>query len=220
VVRLLSTCLAATLLATAQPQAQFAPADPSRTETKHLTITTSIGAAAAGGKLSLYADVVPKPKMHVYAPDQTDYLPITLKIDPAAWFQTPPIQYPAAESFFFAPLNETQRVYSKPFRLTQPIVLARNAPPALTVKGTIRYQACDDAICYLPQTVGVTWNVAVKGRPLGGRDPERAEHDRGDRHQQRGGATEPDGGRGGHQPRERDAEQRHRQQDARAKHHD
>jgi Disulphide bond corrector protein DsbC len=161
VVRLLSTCLAAVVL-TAQPRAQFAPADPSRVETKHLTIIASSSTATAGGKLSLYADVVPKPKMHVYAPDQTDYIPITLKIDAAPSFRTPPIQYPAAESFFFEPLKETQRVYSKPFRITQPIILARSAPAALTVKGTIRYQACDDAICYLPQTIEVTWKVAVK----------------------------------------------------------
>ena len=197
-VRLLSTCLAASLLATAQPHAQFAPADPSRTETKHLTITTSTSAtpAAAGGKLSLYAEVVPKPKMHVYSPDQTDYIPIALTIEAGPSFRLQPIRYPAGESFFFAPLNETQRVYSKPFRIEQPIIVGRDAPASLVVKGTIRYQACDDAICYLPQTIPVTWKVAVKGRALGRRDPEGAEHDRGDRHQQRGGATEPDRGRG------------------------
>ena len=166
VVRLLSTCLAAALLFTAQPHAQFAPADPSRTETKHLTITLSTSAptAAPGERLSLYADVAPKPKMHVYAPDQTDYIPIALKIDAAPSFRLQPIQYPAGESFFFAPLNETQRVYSKPFRIEQPIIVGRDAPASLVVKGTIRYQACDDAICYLPQTIPVTWKVAVKGR--------------------------------------------------------
>jgi len=166
VVRLLSTCLAASLLITAQPHAQFAPADPSRTETKHLTITTSTSAApaAAGGKLSLYADVVPKPKMHVYSPDQTDYIPIALTIAAGPSFRLQPIRYPAAESFFFAPLNETQRVYSRPFRIEQPLIVGRDAPASLVVKGTIRYQACDDAICYLPQTIPVTWKVAVKGR--------------------------------------------------------
>jgi DsbC/DsbD-like thiol-disulfide interchange protein len=162
----LSTCLAAALLLTAHPHAQFAPADPGRIETKHLTITLSASAPAAahGDRLSLYADVAPKPKMHVYSPDQTDYIPIALKVDAASGFQPQPIQYPAGESFFFAPLNETQRVYSKPFRITQPITLTRtSATGPLAIKGTIRYQACDDAICYLPQTIPVTWRVAVKG---------------------------------------------------------
>jgi DsbC/DsbD-like thiol-disulfide interchange protein len=144
--------------------AQFTPADPSRIDTKHLTLTTSTSAptAAPGERLSLYIDVSPKPKMHVYAPDQTDYIPIELKIETAPSFRAQAIQYPAAEQFFFAPLKETQRVYSKPFRITLPITVAQNAAAPLTIKGTVRYQACDDAICYLPQTVGVTWKVGVK----------------------------------------------------------
>jgi hypothetical protein len=147
------------------PAAQFKPADPARTETRHLIVTTSSAPAAAPGeKLSLYADVAPKPKMHVYAPDQSDYIPIALTVEAAPAFRLQPIQYPAAEAFFFAPLNETQRVYSKPFRIAQPIVVGRDAPASLVVKGTIRYQACDDAICYVPQTIAVTWKVAVKGR--------------------------------------------------------
>jgi DsbC/DsbD-like thiol-disulfide interchange protein len=153
-------------VATADPHAaQLTPADPSRTDTKHLTITTSTGApsAAPGERLSLYVDVSPKPKMHVYAPDQTDYIPIELKVEPASSFRAQAIQYPAAEQFYFEPLKETQRVYSKPIRMTVPIALARNAAAGpLTIKGTVRYQACDDAICYLPQTIGVTWKVTVK----------------------------------------------------------
>ena len=152
-------------VATAGPHAtQFTPTDPSRTDTKHLTITTStsLPAAAPGERLSLYVDVSPKPKMHVYAPDQTDYIPIELKAETAPSFRAQAIQYPAAEQFFFAPLNETQRVYSKLFRITLPITLARDAAAPLTIKGTVKYQACDDAICYLPQTIGVTWRVTVK----------------------------------------------------------
>ncbi|HEU4890254.1 MAG TPA: protein-disulfide reductase DsbD N-terminal domain-containing protein [Vicinamibacterales bacterium] len=146
--------------------AQFTTTDPSRIDTKHLTITTSTSAAtvAPGERLSLYVDVSPKPKMHVYAPDQTDYIPIELKVEPASSFKAEAIQYPAAEQFFFAPLEETQRVYSKPFRIRLPIALAQNVATPLTIKGTVRYQACDDAICYLPQTVGVTWKVAMRSR--------------------------------------------------------
>jgi DsbC/DsbD-like thiol-disulfide interchange protein len=147
------------------PAAQFTRPDPSRTDTKHLTITTSTStpSAALGERLSLYVDVAPKPKMHVYAPDQTDYyIPISLKMEPASSFKPQAIQYPAAEQFFFEPLKETQRVYSKPFRITLPITLAQNAALPLTIKGTVKYQACDDAICYLPQTVEVNWKLALK----------------------------------------------------------
>ena len=67
------------------------------------------------------------------------------------------------EKFFFAPLNETQHVYSKPFRITQPIVVTRDSE-LLTITGTVRYQACDDVLCYVPLTVAVKWTVPVAGQ--------------------------------------------------------
>jgi DsbC/DsbD-like thiol-disulfide interchange protein len=163
--RLLASCLAACLGVVAHPRAaQLGAADPSRIDTKHLTFTMSASdtTPVAGKPLTLYVDVAPKPKMHVYAPDQTDYIPIELEVEPASSFTAQAIRYPAAEQFFFAPLNETQRVYSKPFRITVPVMLTKDAALPLTIKGTVRYQACDDAICYLPQTIDVTWKVVVK----------------------------------------------------------
>ena len=164
--RLLSPFLAAAIFVTGHLQAnQLGTADETRVETKHLTLTMSTSAAtvAPGKPVSLYVDVVPKAKMHVYAPDQTDYIPIELKVETAPGFRAQAIRYPASEQFYFEPLKETQRVYSKSFRITQPITVAQNAASTLTVKGTVRYQACDDAICYLPQTIAVSWKVAVKG---------------------------------------------------------
>jgi len=163
--RLLSPFLAAAIFATGHLQArQLGPVDETRIESKHLTLTmsTSTTPVAPGKLVSLYVDVAPKAKMHVYAPDQSDYIPIELKLETAPGFRAQAVQFPPAEQFYFEPLKETHRVYSKPFRITQPITIARSAGSTLTVKGTIRYQACDDAICYLPQTIPVTWKVAVK----------------------------------------------------------
>ena len=79
--------------------------------------------------------------------------------------------FPPAEKYFFKPLEETQLVYTKPFRIVQEITVAATLPvrerghtanPALTVSGTLRYQACDDAICYLPKTIPVRWTVGQK----------------------------------------------------------
>ena len=35
-------------------------------------------------------------------------------------------------------------------------------PGALIVTGVLRYQACDDTICYNPVTAPVSWTVTVK----------------------------------------------------------
>jgi hypothetical protein len=155
--------------------AKTAPQKPTA-ETPHLTIATSASGSrvAPGGKLSLFIDVTPKPKMHVYAPEQKDYIPIrvTLAADDDAFRAHAP-KFPKPEKYFFAPLKETQLVFSKPFRIVQDVTIA--STPALrdraraeggsvTISGTLRYQACDDAICYVPKELPVSWTVGLKPR--------------------------------------------------------
>src|SRR5689334_23374394 len=161
------------LVLTASPshgegQSSSVPRNP--TDTRHLTLTTSVAPApaSAGPRVVLNLDVVLKPKMHVYAPDQPkdqDYMPIALTVAASDAYRLEKPRFPVSEKFFFAPLKETQHVYSKPFRITQAIVLTRavGADP-LTISGAVRYQACDDAICYVPQTVAVTWIVSNDSR--------------------------------------------------------
>jgi hypothetical protein len=132
-----------------------------RTETKHLTIATSSNAPAveAGKRVSLLADVTPKPKMHVYAPGQDGYIAATLTLDPDAAFTAAKPKYPSGEKILNKVLNETQLVYEKPFRITQDVTLAKGVSGPLTIKGTLRYQACDETVCYLPTTVPVQWTI-------------------------------------------------------------
>ena len=137
-----------------------ASAAPKPIETKHLTIAVSAGSIAAG-KLPLYVDVTPREQMHVYAPGQPGYIAIELKLDAAAPVTAAgKAKYPAAEKIFMPALKETQLVYGKPFRITQDVTVRRGAPGPLTVTGTVRYQACDDTICYKPVTIPVTWTLS------------------------------------------------------------
>lgn len=145
----------------------------SAVDTPHLTVTMSVSdaAVAPGTRLPLLIDIAPKPKMHVYAPGQKDYIPvsITLRDDPAVRAHSP--VFPKAEKYFFAPLKETQLVYSKPFRIVQEVTVAltpavrdqaRTPGASLTIGGTLRYQACDDAICYMPKELPVSWTVKLR----------------------------------------------------------
>lgn len=122
-----------------------------------------------GTRLSLFVDVTPKPKMHVYAPQQKDYIPVSITLDANPAFTAQPAVFPKPEKFFFAPLEETQLVYSKPFRIVQSVLLTSALRTStamsggvLKVTGKIRYQACDDAICYLPKDVPVSWTIRLK----------------------------------------------------------
>lgn len=139
------------------------------TETAHLVITTSVATAAPSSsrKVSLYVDVAPKPTMHVYAPGQPGYLAIALTLDADESFEAAAATYPAGEKLFMPLLQETQLVYGKPFRITQEVTFRAAAPRPRrrTIKGTLRYQACDDKICYLPKSVPIEWTLdAAPGR--------------------------------------------------------
>ncbi len=146
-----------------------------RTETRHLVVTTSVSDAvvAPGTRFSLLVDVAPRPGMHVYSPEQHDYIPIALTIEEAPAFKLHPAVFPKAETYYFKPLDETQLVYSKPFRIVQDVTVAltpavleraRTAGATLTVKGMLKYQACDESVCYLPVNLPVSWTVTL--RPL------------------------------------------------------
>lgn len=146
---------------------------PKTIEAKQLSLVTSQSAvdAAPGTKISLYVDVFPKPKMHVYAPDQPGgYIRITLEIDGSREVRAAKPVFPKSSGYFFAPLNETFRVYETPFRIRQDITVRHNiaargraaAGHAATITGTLRYQACDDEVCYRPDEVKLTWTVALK----------------------------------------------------------
>jgi len=68
-------------------------------------------------------------------------------------------------------------VVQRPFRIVQDVLIDPSPQgqsvlkdiTTLTIKGVLNYQACDDKVCFTPQSVPLTWTVTL--RPL---DRERA----------------------------------------------
>ena len=134
---------------------------------------------APGTHFSVVLDIRPASRIHVYAPGVTGYKPIALTIEPQRWVSVRAAQYPRPEDYYFKPLDEHVQVYQRPFRIVQDIALdaspeaqaALKDVSALTLTGTLSYQACDDKICFNPQSVPLTWTVDVRqldrerGRP-------------------------------------------------------
>jgi DsbC/DsbD-like thiol-disulfide interchange protein len=144
-----------------------------KVETRHLTGATSTrqDGVAPGTRTSLVIDIAPKPKMHVYAPQQDSYVPVSLMLKASGAFRAQRPVFPKPEKFFFAPLKETQLVYSRPFQIVVDITIASaetlrktgiKPGTTVTIEGTLRYQACDDEICYLPESVPVSWALRIR----------------------------------------------------------
>jgi len=130
----------------------------------HAAIEASPAAveAAPGGKVVLSLDVTPKPGIHVYAPGTKDFIPIELKLDVTPEFKAGKTVYPKSELMTFG--DEKVPVFQKAFKLTNDVTIAKTAKAGSTmaVSGKVHLQACDDKVCYPPETVPVTWTVNVK----------------------------------------------------------
>jgi DsbC/DsbD-like thiol-disulfide interchange protein len=120
---------------------------------------------AAGQHVSLTLDIEMKPNMHVYAPGVEGYIPIDWKMKSSDAVDTHEVSYPPSEKLHLAAIDETVPVYRDHFRLTREITIGQDAklrplldsPGKFTLEGTLRYQACDDRVCYIPQELAVKW---------------------------------------------------------------
>ena len=113
-----------------------------------------------------------KPKMHVYAPGVQGYIPIDWRLDkggPAAKQHS--FEYPASEMLRLEAINETVPVYRTHIRIQREITFGQEAAlkalvtptGEVIVKGTFRYQACDDRKCYVPEDVPLEWRFKYEG---------------------------------------------------------
>ena len=147
------------------------PESPTDVAGKQLTVTlgTSDAIVPPGGRVTLFVDLKPKPGMHVYAPGQTGYIPVSIALDPSADFKVGPAKFPPPGSYYFAPLKETVKVYDKPVRILQDVTLGlaadlrkrATAKETLVITGALTYQACDDKVCYLKETIPVSWSMTL-----------------------------------------------------------
>lgn len=151
-----------------------APVNATKISTAHLEATTYLSDAmiAPGNRITVTLEVVPRRGTHVYAPGASGYRVVSLEIEPQQFVRVLPTTYPASEIYFFAPLKERVPVYQKPFRLQRDVVIegtpqaqaVLKGKDAVTLTGSLEYQACDEKICFNPASLPLTWTMSL--RPL------------------------------------------------------
>jgi hypothetical protein len=149
-------------------------------EGKHLRVQVSAsnGRVRSGQRISLVLDVQLGPRLHVYAPGvKNDYIPIEWNMKESPALAVRAATYPRSKMLRLKAIRETVPVYQDTFRLVRDVTIARDqalkplldGEGKLTIEGTLKYQACDDKLCYPPETVPVRWSLQVEGH-----DRERA----------------------------------------------
>jgi DsbC/DsbD-like thiol-disulfide interchange protein len=135
-----------------------------------LTLSASTESIAAGQRVSLVLDLSLHPKMHVYAPGVEHYMPISWEIAPSDAAKAQAVSWPKSNKLRLEAIDETVPVYTDEFRVARDIVFAPDAKLKMlvddkgevTIHGTLKYQACDDRMCYIPVSVPLDWTFHYK----------------------------------------------------------
>jgi hypothetical protein len=139
-----------------------------------LGIEVSDPVVAPGQEFLLTFEVTLPPGIHVYAPGDHPYRVIGFHLEETdSLFSLREPIYPESVDYHFEPMDEHTPVFEGSFRIQQPVVIeatrdlaARSKEPdaTVTLAGTLEYQACDDRVCFIPDSVPV--QVTLGLRPL------------------------------------------------------
>jgi DsbC/DsbD-like thiol-disulfide interchange protein len=150
----------------------WTPPEPA-VEVKGKQLTAKVSASnatlAPGERVTLILDIDLNPNMHVYAPGVDGYIPIDWKMQDPQTANVQPAIFPPSQKLYLEAIGETVPTYHGHFRLMRDISItsedqlrpALDPSGALTVPGSLRYQACDDRLCYIPQEMHLSWTFSV-----------------------------------------------------------
>lgn len=143
-------------------RAQLAPAPT----LQHISVVAGVSAQSArpGGAVTLWADVTPKPSIHVYAAGAVDFKPVALVVTPNAAITIGQARYPKPDVATAQGSTGSVPAYAKPFRIALPVTLKATVKPGdqVAVAGAVNYQACDERLCYPATSAPVQWTITVR----------------------------------------------------------
>ena len=120
----------------------------------------------AGGTARAALQVRLPPQLHVQsnAPRDPSLIPTELTFSPPAGVRATEIVFPKATNFEQVGLPQPLAVFEHEFAIGVQFDVAEGTTPAtIDVPGRLRYQACDDKVCFPPQTAEVRWALTVVG---------------------------------------------------------
>ncbi len=136
-------------------------------KTNHLTLRTwaSDDLVRGNNRVALVLEIDLPRKMHVYTPEVKGYIPIEWTMKEPKGLTIFAAEFPPSKLLHLPAIDEIVPVYEGKVRILRDVLLGKpdevapllNAEGKLVLSGTFRYQACDDKVCYVPETVPVEW---------------------------------------------------------------
>jgi thiol:disulfide interchange protein DsbD len=119
---------------------------------------------AAGSEIQVAIRVALPETMHVNAnqPRDPSLIPVVLTVDPPDGLTVLELVYPEPYELEQIGAPEPLLVYDYEFVIGVRLVVDVDVPAGdLTIPASLRYQACDDRMCYIPGTVATEWTLPV-----------------------------------------------------------
>jgi hypothetical protein len=135
-----------------------------------LALAQSDRSVIPGSRISLTINVTLPPDIHVYAHNAMGYKPMELIIRPAEDIDITSASYPSPKVLYLAATREPVPVFEGKFRIVQDVRIASSdamlaslgdSGRTLWIVGELKYQACDQGICYPPTSAPVNWHLLV-----------------------------------------------------------
>lgn len=142
-----------------------------KTDRVRLVSSASDAAVRGGQRVALVLEIELKPGIHVYAPGIAGgYIPIDWKLEQSPVWTSSSVEYPESKLIRLDAIDETVPAYETKLRVTRDVQLAPQRILAqaagetgeVIVRGSFRYQACDEKQCFIPETVPLEWKLKLE----------------------------------------------------------
>ena len=151
-----------------------------------LTLAQSDRSVIPGGRVSLIAEIELPPNVHVYSPEVQGYKPIQLTLQRLPGIELQPVVYPNSKVLYLEAIQEHVPVFEGKFRISQDLTVTPSKASdairtvfskerTISITGDLKYQACDQTVCYPPTSVPVKWQLQVLPLDLK-RSPKAIQH--------------------------------------------
>lgn len=121
-------------------------------------------AVAGGSELRTALQITLPEGLHTNSnkPRDESLIPIRLTVQSVPGVTVNEIVFPTPTDLVQKGADQPLSVFEREFSIAVSMTVDKSVPPGeVTIPARLRYQACDESVCYIPQTVQTGWTVKV-----------------------------------------------------------
>ncbi len=133
---------------------------------------SAVSAAPQGSSIKLALRVVLPEGLHAQSnkPKDESLIPTALTFDPGSGITPTEVVFPPATTFKLD-TGDTLLVFEREFIVGISATIDASATGSVTLSGRLRYQPCNNLMCFRPVTTPVSWTIAIGPASSGAADP-------------------------------------------------